>query len=113
MQGAMTRSEERAALNEVLFRDANEKINQKGGELGYVGQIPFLCECEEPRCSQVLRVERDEYERARSSPRRFLLAPGHETRDAKVVETTDRFTIVEKAGIEAEVAEQHDPRSAA
>jgi hypothetical protein len=112
-QGAMTRSDERAALNEVLFREANEKIDRKGDELGYVGQIPFLCECEEPACSQVLRLEHDEYARARSNARRFLLAPGHETRGAKLVETNERFSIVEKTGIEAEIAEQHDPRSTA
>jgi hypothetical protein len=109
----MARSEERAARNEVMFREANEKISAKGEDLDFVGKIPFLCECEEPRCTEVLRLEPDEYERARSNPRYFVLSPGHETRDAQPVESNDRFTIVEKSGLSGEIAEQTDPRSVA
>jgi hypothetical protein len=109
----MTRSEEMAARNEVLFREANEKISRKGGELDLSGRIPFLCECEELDCTEILPLERNEYERVRSRARQFLLSPGHETRDARTVETTDRFTIVEKSGISGEIAEFADPRSTA
>jgi hypothetical protein len=42
-----------------------------------------------------------------------VLAPGHETRDAQPIETTDRFTIVKKSGVSAEIAERADPRSTA
>jgi hypothetical protein len=108
----MTRTEERAARNEVMFREANEKISIKGAQLEYTGRMPFLCECEEPGCTDVLRLERDEYERVRAAPRRFLLAPGHETRGERLIETTGRFTIVEKGGISGEIAEQTDPRRA-
>jgi hypothetical protein len=109
----MTRTEERAARNEVLFRQANEKISDKGEELEIAGELPFLCECEEPTCMQILRLTQEEYERARSSARQFVLAPGHETRDAQPIETTDRFTIVKKSGVSAEIAERADPRSTA
>jgi hypothetical protein len=108
----MTRSEERAARNEVLFREANEKISSKGEELDFPGKMPFLCECEDPGCTEVLRLEREEYEQARGSGRRFLLAPGHETRGEKPIETNDRFTIVEKTGVAGDIAEQADPRTA-
>jgi hypothetical protein len=106
------RSEEKAGRNEVLFREANEKISRKGEEIDFAGRIPFICECEEPGCTDVVQLEREEYERARSNARQFVVAPGHETRGAKRVETNDRFTIVEKSGREAELAEQADPRSA-
>jgi hypothetical protein len=109
----MARSEERAARNEVMFREANEKISAKGDALDFVGKIPFLCECEEPKCTEVLSLEADEYERARSNPRYFVLSPGHETRGAQPVESNERFTIVEKTGISGEIAEQTDPRSVA
>jgi hypothetical protein len=62
---------------------------------------------------QVLRLTREEYERARSSARQFVLAPGHETRDAETIEENDRFTIVKKSGVSAEIAEHADPRSTA
>jgi hypothetical protein len=109
----MPRSEEQAARNEVTFREANEKISAKGEDLNFVGKIPFLCECEEPNCTEVVRLEYAEYERARTNPRYFLLSPGHETRGAQPVETTERFTIVEKSGISGQIAEETDPRSVA
>ena len=109
----MARSEEQAARNEATFRDANEKISAKGDDLDFVGRIPFLCECEEPSCTNVLLLEHDEYERARSNPRQFVLSPGHETRGAQPVEANDRFTIVEKTGISGQIAEETDPRSVA
>jgi hypothetical protein len=108
----MARSEERAARNEVLFREANEKISRTGDELDFPGKIPFLCECEEPTCSQIVRLESDEYERARSSARQFVVAPGHETREANTIESNERFMIVEKLGVAAEIAEDADPRTA-
>jgi hypothetical protein len=94
----------------VLFREANEKISRKGGELDFAGKMPFLCECEEPACTEVLRLDREEYERARATPRRFVLSPGHDTRDPKVVESNERFMIVEKDGVSGEIAEANDPR---
>jgi hypothetical protein len=109
----MARSEEQAARNEVTFRNANEQISAKGEDLGFVGRIPFLCECEEPKCTDVLLLEHDEYERARAHPRHFVLSPGHETRGAEPIEQNDRFTIVEKSGISGEIAEETDPRSLA
>jgi hypothetical protein len=109
----MARSEERAARNEVMFREANEKISAKGEDLDFVGKIPFLCECEEPRCTEVLRLEPEEYEHARSNPRYFVLSPGHETRGAQPIESNDRFAIVEKTGRSGEIADQTDPRSIA
>jgi hypothetical protein len=109
----MARSEEQAARNEAMFREANEKISAKGEDLDFVGKIPFLCECEEPACTDVLRLESGEYERARANPRYFLLSPGHETRGAQPIESNERFTIVEKSGVSGEIAEQTDPRSVA
>ena len=109
----MERSEEAAGRNEALFRAANERINDKVRELGFAGRLPFLCECEEPRCTAIVPLTHDEYERARGDGRTFLLAPGHESRNAQLIETNERFTIVQKQGVEAEIAEKSDPRSPA
>lgn len=108
----MARSEERAARNEVLFREANEKISRKGDEIDFSGRIPFLCECEEPSCTAIVRLDNDEYAEARSSPRQFIVAPGHEERVTNTIEANERFMVVEKLGLAAEIAEQADPRMA-
>ena len=71
-------SAERAAENESIFRNANERVEEQLGELTLEeGRSPFLCECEDVRCRTMLRLTREEYEHVRSEPNRFVLAPGH------------------------------------
>lgn len=41
------KSLERATLNELRFREFNEKIDERRAELGLEERIPYLCECED------------------------------------------------------------------
>jgi hypothetical protein len=111
-------SARRVAENETRFRNANEGIEARATELGYHVReelVPFLCECGDERCTEVIRVTLVEYETVRSNPLHFLCRRGHE----RVAETTgaghlvrreDRFVVVEKEGDAAAVAEERDPR---
>ena len=95
-----------------MFRDANECIEARLGELSLEDdRSPFLCECEDPGCRQVLRLTIDEYEAVRAHPRRFIVAPDHPTGHARVVERHEGFVIIEKLGEAGETAEELDPRS--
>jgi hypothetical protein len=106
------RSAERAAANEARFRQANEQINEKVLELGARdGRAPYLCECEDERCTTVVLLAAAEYEDVRSVSRRFLVAPGHEDGDARVIGRNDGFTVIEKTGEEGRLVEELDPRS--
>jgi hypothetical protein len=106
-----TESERRAAENEAIFRDANEKVERRLGELTLVGgRAPFLCECEDMGCREMLRLEPAEYEAVRAHPRHFVMAPDHPFAHGRIVERTDRFVVVEKIGEAGEIAEQLDPR---
>jgi len=108
----VSRSEERAAENESVFRDANERIEERLGELTVEdGRSPFLCECEDTACREVLRLTVEEYEAVRADPRRFIVAPGHPTTHAEIVERHDGFLVIEKLGEAGETAEELDPRS--
>lgn len=40
--------------------------------------VPFLCECSDVRCDELVRLTLEEYRRARSSGLR-VAAPGHES----------------------------------
>src|SRR5262249_4947489 len=73
----VTQSEERAAQNEISFREANEKLNDKRAKLGVEGLTPFLCECSDPHCTELIRLTLPDYEDVRSHPARFLVAVGH------------------------------------
>jgi len=61
-----TQSEERAVRNEVLFREANEKLGDKRQELELIGQTPFLCECGDPSCTELIRLSLEQYEHVRT-----------------------------------------------
>jgi hypothetical protein len=107
--------EERVAENQVIFRRANEEIEEIAEELDEsltVRLIPFLCECADRRCTQIIRLSPREYEDVRARPRRFALSPGHELalEDEQVIARSERFTTVEKVGEAGRVAAESDPR---
>ena len=108
----MARSSEQAAKNESTFRAANEQIEGKSRELhfGERERTPYLCECEEERCTTVIRLTREEYESVRAHPRHFALAVGHESPQDRVMERRERFTLVLKTGEEGRLVEAGDPR---
>jgi hypothetical protein len=105
------RSPEEAARNEAVFRDANEHIEKRRQELELVEAGPYLCECEEPSCTQTLLLSPAEYERVRSDSQLFLIAPDHRTTCASIVERNDGYWVVRKEGVAGEVAAELDPRS--
>lgn len=60
----------------------------------------------------VLPLTIAEYEAARSAPRQFLVAPGHELPEIEtVVASNARYELVRKHGEAAELATERDPRS--
>jgi hypothetical protein len=104
-------SAERAATNEARFREANEQINEKVVELGSLERsAPYLCECEDERCTTIVLLTAAEYEEVRSRSRRFVVAPGHDDGDARVLAEREGFTVIEKTGEEGRVVEELDPR---
>ncbi|MBE2317660.1 hypothetical protein DVA67_016885 [Solirubrobacter sp. CPCC 204708] len=103
-------SAERAARNESVFRNANERIEQRLGELSLLdGRSPFLCECEDPLCASPVRLSAEEYEAVRAHPQRFIVVPGHGAGEAKVTRS-EGYDIIEKHGAEGRVAADLDPR---
>ena len=107
----MKRSAARAATNEARFREANEQIDEKVLELGSLDRpAPYLCECEEERCTTVVLLTAAEYEHVRGGSRRFVVAPGHEDGNARAVDRHEGYTVIEKTGEEGRLVEELDPR---
>ena len=108
----MPRSVEQAAKNEAAFRSVNERLQEKADELELGDrQTPFLCECEDERCTEVLLLRRSDYEDVRAHPRRFIVAPGHQEEDDQLIQDDAGFAVIEKRGKEGELVEQQDPRT--
>jgi hypothetical protein len=109
---------ERVARNDARFRQSNEELTGVADALGLDdrGLRPFLCECADMSCTQVVQLTAAEYEAVRRSPIQFINARGHERNGlgwARVVDEFDRYTIVEKIGVAAEIAAELDPRTEA
>jgi hypothetical protein len=105
---------EQIARNDAIFREANEHIENAAQSLGQTGRIPFICECAEPSCRELVQLTLEEYERVREEPTRFFLAPGHEgvaPKECRVVERAPGHVVVEKVGRAADVALQLDART--
>jgi hypothetical protein len=99
---------ERAAKNQSLFREVNERI----GELSASATLPtFVCECTDETCDQRLPLTREEYERVRSDSNSFFVVPGHEISEIEqVVEVAEGYLVVAKLGWGGTVAAGLDPR---
>jgi hypothetical protein len=81
--------------NEERFRNANERLKWRLVELAAVDRVPFVCECADGECLDVVDVTIAEYESVRARPRAYLLAPGHDVRlVGRVVERSERFVVV-------------------
>ena len=110
----MTGREERIALNEVLFRDLNERVEQIVTTLA--GEPPdrleIFCECGSGHCVAKLTLSLADYEDIRAHPERFIAAPGHDTPEVeRVIEKRAGYWILEKHEEEASLARELDPRS--
>jgi hypothetical protein len=112
----VTSRDQRVAANEAVFRDANEVIRRQAGKLVAGGRVPvpFLCECADPECTQVIRLTLDDYEAVRADAHTFAIVPGHQAPASETVvdlgPENDGVAVVEKKPAGHEITEQTDPR---
>jgi hypothetical protein len=109
----MEERERRLGLNEAMFREVNERVEDMNQTFASVtGSFDIFCECGDMSCTERITVPMAIYERVRGESTHFLLRAGHEDPTVEnVIETHEVFVIVEKEGVEVErVAEQTDPR---
>ena len=107
---------ERVARNDAAFREANEQINDVARSLAREDGdlLPFLCECADVTCTEVLQLTAAEYEAVRSDATHFINAHGHDRSGkpwVRVVEEFSRYAVVEKLGEAAEIVAALDTRT--
>ena len=97
--------EERVARNELAFRRANESLRTVFEAALGDEAYPFLCECGDRRCTDVVYVTLGTYAAVRAHPQRFLILPGHKQLDSeRVVGAADGHEVVEKSGVAGAIA---------
>jgi hypothetical protein len=109
------RRTERIAHNESVFRALNESLEasvHRGRPDG--DRAGFVCECGDPNCDEIVRVELPAYESVRGDSQLFVVLPGHETPDVEdVASHGDGYVVVRKHADAAEIVESTDPRRGA
>jgi hypothetical protein len=108
--------EERAARNQSLFREINERIEDLNEGFGFVLPVgEWICECANDTCTERIEMTTDDYEAVRKDGARFFVAPSREHVWPDVEEVTarhERYWIVEKVDQAGRLARQIDPRRA-
>jgi hypothetical protein len=106
--------EKRAASNQTLFRDVNERVKELND--GFTLSTPlgeWICECANDTCTERVEMSATDYEAVRNGGARFFTAPSdeHVWPDVEIVtERNDRYWIVEKVGQAGDLAKAGDPR---
>lgn len=98
----------RAAKNQSLFREVNERI-QTLRPLSTA--VEFVCECLDEGCTTHLDLSAEDYEAIRADPTHFVIAPGHEDPHVEtMVLAREGWVVVQKIGAGGRVAKHFDPR---
>ncbi len=102
--------QKRAARNEDLFRQVNDRLHDLALIAGSAEPLEkFVCECEQTSCSLVVELSPREYRAVRSDDSRFLVFPEfwHTSPELEtVVERSERYWVVEKRGAAGDEAER-------
>jgi hypothetical protein len=100
------------ARNESRLRKVNEGIDAGRGLVDVSERLPFVCECGQLGCTEVVELAIGEYEQVRGSGRRFIVVAAHvQPAIERVVQEASGYVVVEKTGEAAEAAEAEDPRA--
>lgn len=105
---------ERVGRNDATFRQANEMIEAAAQDTDF-DTVPFICECAEERCMDVVMLTIAEYEHVRRDPTWFLNIPGHEVNAkgwGEVIERNGSHVVVQKIGEAGELVTELDSREA-
>jgi hypothetical protein len=115
MSDSTVEVQERAAQNQTLFREVNERVGKLTETLNRVTlRNDWICECANTECFEPVELSIEEYEALRLHPARFAVFPGdtHVVPEAeRIVERTDRYWVVEKIEVAGRIATENDPRA--
>jgi hypothetical protein len=80
--------------------------------MGLGGPVPFICECADADCMEIVRFDIVEYENIRRHPRRFFAVLGHEAPALAagcvfLIDAFDNHSLIEMIGRAGELAEHH------
>ena len=82
---------------EKTFRSANKSIVDVAAELDVGGRVPFLCECSDTSCRDVIRMPWAEFAALHRHGELYVVVPGHELLEVEqLVAESKTYNVVEK-----------------
>ena len=106
-------SEIRAVMNQLLFREINERVKELNEGFSMVLPVgEWICECANDTCVERVEMSPQEYEAIRRDGARFFVAPSDEhiwADSQRITERHSRYWVVEKTGEPRGVAKRADP----
>ena len=109
----MDERKRRIGLNEAVFREANERIEELNQTFATLtDELVLVCECGYGDCTEKVRMSVAEYEELRADSAHFAIVHGHEIPDVEyVVAEREGYDVVRKDdGVARKIAEVTDPR---
>ena len=109
---AQTDREVRAAQNQSLFREVNERLEVLAdGSRPSSGMMTFACECADTSCIEQIYLSVSDYEAVRATPTHFAVRPSHVFPYVEdVVSKSDAYFVVEKRNAGPDFAAGRDSR---
>jgi hypothetical protein len=78
----------RERCEELRRRNDRIAFNARTQRFGPEVLVPFMCECSDERCGELVRMTLERFEAGRSAAD-FLAAPGHQVEEARIVRVRD------------------------
>jgi hypothetical protein len=94
----MTTRETRRELNQLRFREANERLHDAVEDHVQGAQsVPFLCECADDDCLGTVNVLLNQWEAVASQQNHFLMEAGHQRSEGEeVVGSVGEYEVARK-----------------
>ena len=107
----MSIAERRQIENEMIFRNANEKVGDDINELdiqlikddypelasGKDIILHFICECSDENCAERIPLKLSFYQKIHKNRDAFIIKPNHQVKEIeKVIRTEKDYSVVEK-----------------
>ncbi len=95
-------SDRRLQENEIIFREANNDIQEfltetEGDRIKRI--VPFYCECSRMDCKRRIELTPLMYDKLHKNKKQFVVLQGHEIPEIeKIVTTQKNINVVEKYG---------------
>ena len=109
----MDERQRRIGLNEAVFREANERIEELNKTFATLtDELILVCECGYADCTEKISMSPEAYDELRADAKHFAIVPGHEISDVEsVIAHREGYDVVSKdRGVPRRIAEVTDPR---